>query len=323
MKGKYLLLSFVILFLLANCKKNDPNAKVTTETDKKISGEIVLSGAYALMPVALNWASEFQKMYPSVKVKVYIKGTGEGIKDLIDGKANLAMISRDPEPNENSGLLWKLPVARDGVGLIVNSKNPYLEEILKRGFKQAELVKIFTFDKPNKWKDYFDNAKDEPINVYVRSDKSGAASVWANFLFCKEEDLKGTKCDGDPAIIEAISKDILGFSFSNLNYAFDDRTLELNPNLRIIPIDLNNNGKIDSKEELANNLIDFERNVWAGKYPKCLCRYLHLATLTKPTNPAIIEFLNFTQTKGQEIVSQSGLCKLNTIELENNLLLLK
>lgn len=323
MKTKAFYLFFLCLLCFVSCK-NPENKENNSETNNvKMSGTIILSGAYALMPAAINWASEFQKLYPQVKIKVYTKGTGAGIKDLIDKKATIAMISRDASPDENKGNLWKLSVARDGVGLIINSKNPWLKEILARGFTQAELVKIFTTQKPLKWNDFLKEAGPDPINIYDRSDNSGAAEVWANFLFCSQPDLQGKGCEGDPGMIKSISDDKYGLGFCNLNYAFDDKTLDRIPEIQVIPIDLNNNGRIDKKEEIAVNLLDFERNVWAGRYPKCLCRYLYLATLEKPVDPVVIEFLKFTQGRGQEIVTNSGLCKLKSIEIENNNLLLK
>lgn len=323
MKTKAFYLFFLCLLCFVSCK-NPENKENNSETNNvKMSGTIILSGAYALMPAAINWASEFQKLYPQVKIKVYTKGTGAGIKDLIDKKATIAMISRDASPDENKGNLWKLSVARDGVGLIINSKNPWLKEILARGFTQAELVKIFTTQKPLKWNDFLKEAGPDPINIYDRSDNSGAAEVWANFLFCSQPDLQGKGCEGDLGMIKSISDDKYGLGFCNLNYAFDDKTLDRIPEIQVIPIDLNNNGRIDKKEEIAVNLLDFERNVWAGRYPKCLCRYLYLATLEKPVDPVVIEFLKFTQGRGQEIVTNSGLCKLKSIEIENNNLLLK
>lgn len=323
MKRKFLYLFFGLLLCFCSCKKPDSKENKNEIKNGKISGTIILTGAYALMPAAINWASEFQKLHPQVKMKVYTKGTGAGIKDLIDKKATIAMISREASPEENKGILWKISVARDGVGLIINSKNPWLKEILARGFTQAEIVKLFTSEKPLKWNDFIKTAEAKTINTYVRSDNSGAAEVLANFLYCTQADLNGKGCEGDPGMINCISDDIYGIGFCNLNFAFDDKTLDRIPEIQVIPFDLNNNGKVDKKEEIAINLLEFERNVWAGKYPKCLCRYLYLATLEKPVDPAVVEFLKFTQAKGQEIVTNSGLCKLNTIEIENNILLLK
>ncbi len=323
MKSNPLYVFFALLFCFSACR-NPEIQEHTNETKSKSSSDtIILSGAFALMPVAINWAIEFQKMHPGVKVKVFTKGTGAGIKDLIDKKATLAMISRDASPAENNGVLWKLSVARDGVGLIINPKNPWLKDILTRGFTQAELVHIFTSGQTLKWNDFLKTAGSKPINLYSRSDNSGAAEVWANFLLCTQTDLSGKGCEGDPEMIKKVSEDIYGMGFCNLNFAFDDKSRERIPTIQIVPIDLNNNGKVDKKEEIAGNLLDFERNVWTGRYPKCLCRYLYLATLKKPEDPNVIEFLKFTQTKGQEIVVSSGLCKLNSYEIENNQLLLK
>ena len=41
-------------------------------------------------------------------------------------------------------------------------------------------------------------------------------------------------------------------------------------NIRLLPIDRNGNGLIDYNEKIYDDVNDFSRGVWIGKYPKAL-----------------------------------------------------
>jgi len=59
-----------------------------------------------------------------------------------------------------------------------------------------------------------DKKINDKINVFTRSDESGAAEVWAKFLGKEEKDLKGKPINGDPAITEVVKNDRCGISFN-------------------------------------------------------------------------------------------------------------
>ena len=66
----------------------------------------------------------------------------------------------------------------------------------------------------------------------------------------KQEDLLGIGVFGDPGLNEAVRKDALGIGFNNINYAYDATTLKPMAGTAILPIDLNDNGKIDADGKL-------------------------------------------------------------------------
>ena len=49
----------------------------------ELSGEISLSGAFALYPLAVKWGEEFQKLHPNVKIDISAGGAGKGITDAL------------------------------------------------------------------------------------------------------------------------------------------------------------------------------------------------------------------------------------------------
>ena len=318
-KSILLLLCLVVFF---GCKTGNSDKKLATpQTDAKIdiSGSFSISGAYALYPLVSKWADDFMKIHPAVKIEVTKAGTGQGIEDLISAKTHLAMISRPLTDDEINAGLWSVPVAKDGVAPIVNQRNPYIESIMSQGLSPDEYLKVFTGDQQLTWGELLDIQGKEKVVVYARSDESGAADIFANFIFKESSSLKGIKVRGDDEMIKSIQDNILGIGFCNFSYAFDVATGERMKDIQIIPSDLDFDNKIERKEMPFNNIEEAHRALWLGVFPKSLCRELTISSLGKPSDQAIVEFLRYVLTDGQENVAKTGLCELNNVYIRYSL----
>jgi phosphate transport system substrate-binding protein len=315
--GRNKLLSLLlILTILFGCKprKSEKAPDVIQEPSKSnLSGNISISGAYALYPTVQKWAYDFMKIHPGVRIEVAKTGTGQGITDLIDKKIQLAMISRPLSADEKNAGIWIIPVARDGVAPIINKNNPYLGKLMRQGLSTDELQKLFTSDTPLKWGEILDTTGNEKADVYTRADESGAADMFAEFLYRKASDLKGKKVTGDYDMIRSIQQNPLAIGFCNFSFAFDAVTGEKTENIQIIPFDLDFDNKIDRQEIPFKNIEVAHRSIWLGIYPESLCRELTIGSLGKPTDPAIIEFLWYAVSDGQISVKEMGLCELNNV----------
>lgn len=53
------------------------------ELRRELQGEIQLSGAFALYPMAVKWAEEFRKIHPKVRIDISAGGAGKGITDAL------------------------------------------------------------------------------------------------------------------------------------------------------------------------------------------------------------------------------------------------
>lgn len=288
-----------------------------------LSGTISISGAYALSPLARTWADSFMKINPGVKVEIVENGTGQGIKALMNKEVQLAMISRPLTDEEKDAGIWVVPVAKDGVAPIVNSKNPYLQLLLQSGLSPDEFQKVFTRESPVKWSELLDTDGNEKVMVFSRADESGAADMFASFLFKKAADLKGTKVTGDNQMIKSVQENPLALGFCNFSYAFSNPNGERTDNIQVIPFDLDFDNKVDRKEIPFRNLDEAHRSVWLGIYPDMLCRELTFGSIGKPTDPLVKEFLKYILTSGQDNVKTAGLCKLNDVYINYSLDLLK
>jgi ABC-type phosphate transport system substrate-binding protein len=160
---------------------------------------------------------------------------------------------------------------------------------------------------------------DFSIHVYTRSDACGASETWAKYLGnYKQEDLKGTAVYGDPGLSEAVIKDALGIGYNNIGYAYDTKTGEQLAGLRVIPIDINENGKIDNDENFYDKKATLVQAIAEGRYPSPPARDLYLATKSKFSGISK-EFVRWILNDGQKYVDDMGYIKLPNEKIEQQL----
>lgn len=144
------------------------------------------------------------------------------------------------------------------------------------------------------------------MSVYTRSDACGAAATWAKWLGKKQEDLRGTAVYGDPGVIQAVQKDVRGIGLNNIGFAYDTKTLKPNAGIVVLPIDINNNGKIDPNENFYGDQKQLAKAIAGGKYPSPPARNLYFVTNSKPKDPAVVAFLKYVLTTGQKNIAGQG-----------------
>jgi phosphate transport system substrate-binding protein len=302
------------LLTLTSCKPSKDKTGSEQTSNIELKGTLKISGAFALGPLMNLWAEKFMVQNPNLKIEVTVNGSGAGIEDLIAGKSNMAMASVNLTPAQEDKGLWKVAVSREGVIPVINSKNPDVETLMKSGIKRSDLVKIFSGKSELNWGTVSNTKTKTSINAYTRSDRSGAAAVWADYLEMTEKDLIGKGMQGDTGIIAAVRKDPYAISFCNAHFAYDPGTFEQTAGIRVLPMDFNNNGSIDKKEDIYETVGKLHRAAYLGTYPSHLCRELSLVCNGKPTDPNVVEFIKWILADGQEIAVKAGYCEIRSCD---------
>lgn len=295
---QYTLLSAILLVALNT---------VQVSGQAKLSGQISISGAFALYPMAITWAEEFRKVNPGVKIDISAGGAGKGIADALNGMVEIGMVSREIYAEELKKGAYPIAVTKDAVVAVVSELNPNLSVILEKGLKKEAGNNIWITGKIKGWSQALNIKTSTPIHVYTRSDACGAAEMWAKFFGKKQEDLLGVGVFGDPGLAQAVKKDPLGIGFNNIGYAYDASTKKQIKGLRVVPLDLNNNGKIDADENFYNSMNDVIAAIASGKYPSPPARELYFVTKGNPKNNKVLTaFINWVLTDGQKYVHEAG-----------------
>lgn len=289
------------------------------QAQDQLTGKITISGAFALYPLTVKWAEEFKKLHPKVRIDISAGGAGKGMTDALNDMVDIGMVSREVYPEETKKGAFSFAMAKDAVVAVVNSSNPAINDIMSKGLKKETANNIWITGKINTWSQAFSSSVKAPIHVYTRSDACGAAETWAKYFGKKQEDLAGSGVYGDPGLALAVKKDKLGIGYNNIGYAYDHDTKKQITGIRVIPIDINNNGKIDADEDFYDSMDKMVNAIAEGKYPSPPARDLYFVTHNKPQKKEVIEFIKWALTDGQKFVRETGYINLSTEKLTNEL----
>ena len=309
---RFLLLGQLMALIVTACGQIAPSPN-----GKPLQGDISISGAFALYPLVTRWAEEFQALNPDVHFDIASGGAGRGMDDVLAGKVDIAMLSRPVTAMEESQGAYTLPVAKDAVFPLINAQNPVLDDLLAHGMTQHTLAEIFITGEIKTWGEVVGRPEvmDE-IRVYTRSDICGAAATWGLFLGGTQEDLLGNEKFGDPGMIQAVRKDVLGIGYNNLIYAYGLGDVAPQGTV-ILPLDLNENRQADP-DEILDTRQKATAAVASGLYPAPPSRILYLVTNGKPEG-VILSFLEWILVDGQTYVDRLGYVQLPNEQLDASL----
>lgn len=281
-------------------------------------GTIKISGAFALYPLMVTWADEYQKIHPDVNIEVSAGGAGKGMTDALSRLVDIGMVSRDILPEEIANGAFFVKVTKDAVVATVSKNNPVLNDVLTKGITKQTFYNIFIAGNVTTWGQAVGKSNiTDAIHVYTRSDSCGAADVWAKYLGKTQENLLGTGVYGDPGLLDAVKNDPLGIGFNNLGYTYDLQTKNEVEGIKVIPIDKNNNGQIDPEEDFYTTSDKIVQAILQGVYPSPPARNEHLVTKDAFTGLAK-DFVKWILTDGQAYVAEVGYVPLPQTESTRN-----
>ncbi len=313
---KTIVLALLIPLVALVCSQAMPAQK---SGSVELKGTITISGAWALYPMVVKWSEEFSRIHSGVRFDISAGGAGKGIADALSGMVDIGMVSREIYPAEVQKGAWFIPVTKDAVVPVINRANPLLAEIMKKGVKRSFLPRIWLLEEPPTWNEALGGKGGPQIHVYTRSDSCGAAETWALFFAKKQEDLMGIGVFGDPGLNDAVRKDALGIGFNNVNYAYDAASLKPMPGTAVLPIDLNDDGRLDAAENFYGDRDAIMAAIAADRYPSPPARDLYLVCKGRPGKAMVKAFLAWILKEGQKHVAEAGYIGLAAAKIEKAL----
>ncbi len=164
----------------------------TKAVNESLQGEIQIDGSSTVEPISNKAAEMFKSQFPNVNVKVTGDGTGNGFKSLGDGECDLSGASRPIKKKELDKInaaeikFVEIPVAYDGLTIVVNKENDFVKELTI-----DQLKKIFHEDfAPKTWREVDKSWPDEPISLYIPGPNSGTHDYFKEVI-CKDNKEKG------------------------------------------------------------------------------------------------------------------------------------
>ncbi|NUP98311.1 MAG: PstS family phosphate ABC transporter substrate-binding protein [Armatimonadetes bacterium] len=263
-----------------------------------LAGEVKIDGSSTVAPISEAVAEEFQKSNASVKATVGTSGTGGGFKKLIAGEIDIADASRPIKSSELESLkaggtdVVELPVAYDGLAVVVNPKNDFVDHLTV-----AELKKIWEPEsKVTKWSQVRQGWPDREFHLYGPGTDSGTFDYFTDAIVGDEGKSRSdyTASEDDNTLVTGVSGDPDALGYFGFAYYAENQD-----KLKLVPID-GGSGPITASAETIRD----------GTYQP-LSRPLFIYVSSKSIDrPEIQEFVKYYLSNSTKLVEEVGYVSL-------------
>jgi phosphate transport system substrate-binding protein len=222
---------------------------------------IQVDGSSTVFPISEAVAEEFQKANPNVRVTVGISGTGGGFQKFCRAETDISDASRPIRPAEieackKAGIEYiELPIAYDGLAVVVNPKNTWATSITV-----AELKTLWAPEAQGKvlqWNQVRPAWPNREIRLFGAGVDSGTYDYFTEAIVGKEGASRGdfTSSEDDNVLVQGIGSDELALGFIPFAYVEQNQG-----KLKLVPVD---DGKADNG---AGPLVPSVDSVRDGTY---------------------------------------------------------
>lgn len=170
----------VMLFLLSALVMN--NGLCAQSSAQLPPSRLLLTGSTTMAPLMMAIARRFQTRHPGVQIEVQMGGSGQGVSDTRQGKADIGMVSRALGETERD--LYAIPVGRDGVAIIVHKDNPVAS------LSDRQLRDIYT-GKIINWRQV--GGRDAPMQVLAGPPGGGSTELLTHYLRLPYDQIKARR----------------------------------------------------------------------------------------------------------------------------------
>ncbi len=247
------------------------------------AGTIAVDGSSTVYPITEAVAEEFQKQGSGAMVTVGISGTGGGFKRFCRGEIDISNASRPIKTKEidlcfDAGIEYiELPVAFDGLAVVINPKNDWAATLTK-----AELKKMWepgAQGKITNWNQIRSSFPDAPLKLAGAGTDSGTFDYFTEAINGKAQSSRGDyiASEDDNVVVQAIASDVNALGYFGMSYYEENKD-----KLKAVAVDGGNGAVLPSAE-----------TVIGGTYQplsRPLFIYVNKKSLEKPEVKAFVEY---------------------------------
>lgn len=287
MVKKLILLMIAMLVLaMANSTKAIAEEKI-----------IKIDGSSTVYPVTEAVGEEFQKFKKgAIKVTVGISGTGGGFKKFCRGETDISNASRpilksEMELCQQNGIEYiELPVAYDGLAVMVNPKNNWVDKMtveeLKKIWEPAAQGKI------TRWNQIRPEWPDAPLKLFGAGVDSGTFDYFTEAIVGKAKSSRGdfTSSEDDNVLVQGIAGDKYSLGYFGVAYYEENKD-----KLKLVPIVNPKTGKA---------VIPTMENVMDGSYQPLSRPIFIYVNFKSAERPEVKEFVEFYLKNAAKLVKE-------------------
>ena len=243
--------------LTPGCSDREADRARVGLSSAKLSGMVRISGSTTMAPMITAMSGEFQKLHPGVSFEVKFGGSGQGLKDVKEGKSDIGMVSRALTAEERDWLPFV--IARDGIAVSIRGDNPV------SSLTREQVAGMYTKKIVN-WREV--GGRDEPVYVIAASSAAGSTELFLHQFQIKQDAVRAdVLADPNADRFAAMSRNAGAILYSSLGES--ERRAAAGEKVKALP-----SGGIRATSD----------NLASGRY--AVARPLTLVTRQLPAGPA-------------------------------------
>lgn len=258
-----------------------------------LHGEVRLDGSSTVFPISEAMAEEFGAIQKSVRVTVGTSGTGGGFKKFCAGEIDINDASRQIKDSEMADCKKKkvdfieLPVAIDGLSIVVHPSNTFVSKITK-----DELKKIWEpGSKAKLWSDVNPSWPKEKIALFGPGPDSGTFDYFTEEVVGKAKASRTdyTASEDDNVLLKGVSASKFAMGYFGHGYYMANKN-----KVKGIAVDAGK-GAVEPTEA----------NIVNGSYPLSRSLYVYVAS-PSAAKPQVKAFVNFYLENAKRLSLETG-----------------
>lgn len=266
---------------------------------------IKVDGSSTVYPITEAVAEEFQNKNQNMRITVGVSGTGGGFQKFCNGENDISNASRPISKTEveacakNGVAFIELPVAYDGIAIVVNPKNTWVDDITP-----ADLKTMWGPDaqgKVTRWSQVRKGWPDREFHLFGAGVDSGTYDYFTEAIMGKAKASRGdfTSSEDDNVLVQGVSSDDSALGYFGYTYFEENKD-----KLKLVPVE---DGKDDNGK---GPILPSPETVRNGTYQP-LSRPLFIYVSQKSLErPEVQVFVDYFLKEGPPLIDQVGAIQL-------------
>jgi phosphate transport system substrate-binding protein len=246
-----------------------------------VSGSIRIEGSSTVQPITQAAAELFREENPEARIQIGGAGTSDGFEAFCQGDTQISDASRPidvaeevPVCEENGVEFIEIPVAYDGISVVVNTQNDWATDVtseeLKTMWEPAAEGQI------TQWNQVRSEWPDRPLNLYGPGTESGTYEFFNEVIVGNEEEVNRSDYEAsedDNVLVQGVSGDQDALGYFGYSYYENNR---------------------DSLKALAVDGVEpSEESIRSGEYLLSRPLFIYVSTQALENDDAVKPFVDF------------------------------
>jgi phosphate transport system substrate-binding protein len=247
----------------------------------QVSGTINIEGSSTVQPITQAAAELFREEYPDAKIEVGGAGTSDGFEAFCQGDTQISDASRPidvaeevPVCEENGVEYIEIPVAYDGISVVVNKQNDWATDVTSDELKT--MWEPAAEDKITQWSQVRSDWPDRELSLYGPGTESGTYEFFNEVIVGNEEEVNRSDYEAsedDNVLVQGVSGDENALGYFGFSYYENNRD-----KLKVLAVD---------------GVKPTEDSIRSGDYLLSRPLFIYVSTDALKNNKAVKPFVDF------------------------------